>query len=292
MADPVPPTDKPPRRRRRLVIITTLLCTYLLVVMFGGCADALLLYPSSEGITTDGADRIEVPVPSAGAVEVFCRHCNLADSDQPDGYVLIFDGNGGRAERGVFWGDQVAGACSVQIWAMNYPGYGGSPGKARLSAIAPAALAAYDALKQKAGDKPVVIWGTSLGSAAALYVAANRPVSGLVLMNPPPLRQLIMGKYGWWNLWLAAIPVSLGVPPELDSIANARRTICPVLVSTATHDTLVPPDYQRKVYEACAGPTHVVTIDGGHNTPAVHGNPNDWKAGVAWLWSQLGMGGK
>ena len=50
------------------------------------------------------------------------------------------------------------------------------------------------------------------------HVAANRPVAAIVLQNPPPLRQLILGHYGWWNLWLIATPVALGVPSELDSL--------------------------------------------------------------------------
>jgi hypothetical protein len=40
-------------------------------------------------------------------------------------------------------------------------------------------------------------------------VAANRPCAGLVLTNPPPLRNMILQRFGWWNLWLLATPVAL-----------------------------------------------------------------------------------
>src|SRR5205814_930955 len=82
-----------------------------------------------------------------------------------------------------------------------------------------AGLAAFDALKAKADDKPIYVFGASIGSAVALHVAANRDVRGLVLHNPPPLRQIILRNYGWWNLWLLAGPVALQIPRDLDSIA-------------------------------------------------------------------------
>jgi len=43
----------------------------------------------------------------------------------------------------------------------------------------------------------------TLGPAGAQPQFKN---ADLILTNPPPLRQLIMGHYGWWNLWLAAAP--------------------------------------------------------------------------------------
>src|SRR5207302_1484160 len=81
------------------------------------------------------------------------------------------------------------------------------------------ALAAFDALKSKAGHPRIYVFGASIGSAVAMNVAANRGVRGLILHNPPPLRQIILRNYGWWNLWLLAGPVALQIPRELDSVA-------------------------------------------------------------------------
>src|SRR5439155_12173538 len=116
-------------------------------------------------------------------------------------------------EESLDWGDK-----PVEVWAVNHPGFGGSTGPPRLSRFGPAALAAYDALAAEATGKPIFVSGMSLGSAMALHVAANRPVAGLILRSPPPLRNLIMTRHGWWNLWILATPVALGVPAELDSL--------------------------------------------------------------------------
>ena len=124
----------------------------------------------------------------------------------PDVYVLRFYGNADRAERwpvaeAEMWNDR-----AVEIWGMNYPGFGGSTGPARLSKIGPAALVMFDELKRHAGDTPIVPFGTSIGVTAALHVAASRPagIAGLILQNPPPLREMILRRFGWWNLWLLA----------------------------------------------------------------------------------------
>jgi pimeloyl-ACP methyl ester carboxylesterase len=98
-----------------------------------------------------------------------------------------------------------------------------------------------------------------------------------------------MGRYGWWNLWLAAVPVSLGVPAELDSITNAAASRAPALFFSADSDSLVPPAYQRRVIDAYAGPKHVVNVPGAnHDTPASQATPEGWRTGLEWLWEQVG----
>src|SRR5204862_6043367 len=132
-----------------------------------------------------------------------------------DAYVLRVDRHDDRAERGVAaegeeWKDR-----AVEVWGMDYPGCGGSTGPSRRSRIGPAALAAFDDLQRHANSQSIVLYGASLGACAALHVAAQRPVTGLILHNPPPLRQMILRRFGWWNLWLLAGPVALQVPRDL-----------------------------------------------------------------------------
>lgn len=291
MSDVNTPRDTPVRRRRRSIGILLMLA-YAMLWIFGGCADSLLLYPTTGHIDASGAERIELTPGDRQPLEVYSRRLNVASTQEPEAFVLLLDGNGGRAETAISWAEAMARDHAIEAWALNYPGYGRSPGKAKLSSIGPSALAAYDALKQRAGNRPVVIWGASMGSTAALHIAANRPVAGLVLTNPPPLRQLIVGRYGWWNLWLLALPVSVGVPSDLDSVTNASKVTIPAVIVTAQNDFTVPPDYQQKVINAYAGPKHLVSLpNAGHNTPATVANPDGWYGGIDWLWQQVGLRG-
>src|SRR5436305_14561687 len=102
--------------------------------------------------------------------------------------------------------------------------------------MSPAALAALDVLKSTARNQPIFVFGASIGSAVAMDVAANREVRGLVLHNPPPLRQIILRNYGSWNLCLLAGRVPLQIPHELDSVANAKRIHAPSILLLAEND--------------------------------------------------------
>ena len=164
------------------------------------------------------------------------------------------------------WGD-----LPVEVWAVNYAGYGKSEGFGPAVIDRASALAAFDAIKTRAAGRPVFVSGRSIGTTAALYVAANRKVDGVILHSPPPLRQLIMGRFGWWNLWLAAIPVSLGVPADLDSIENARHVSAPGIFIVTGADTLVPPAYQQKVIDAYAGPEQVIVMAGVDHNDSIPG---------------------
>ena len=182
---------------------------------------------------------------------------------------MFYVGKNGRADE---WTSAVADAWGdrpIEVWGVNYPGSGGSEGPAELSRIGPTALAAYDAARAAHGGKPIFIQAASLGTTAALHVAANRPVAGLILQNPPPLRQLLMGRYGWWNLWLVALPVSMQVPTELDSLANGAKLTTPAVFISSDADDVVPASYQQRVIDAYTGPKRVVHMTGGTHSSAL-----------------------
>ena len=235
------------------------LLVFLLLVLCVGCvnlADKLVLWPPPAE-PAPGARRVVI----AGGVEVFVDR-NL--EAEPRAFALRFYGNGELANR-VAEDVQLADI-PLEMWGVNYSGYGGSAGHATLANVARSALAAYDALAVRARGRPIIVVGNSLGTAAALHVAAHRKVAGVVLQNPTPLREVIRS-HGWWNLWLLAWPVSLQVPGELDSIANAKRATAPAVFVSARRDSIVPVRLQQRVMDAYRGDWRVLDVDGDHNDP-------------------------
>ena len=201
-------------------------------------------------------------------------------------YVLRFYGNADRAERWPAAEAEMWNGRAVEIWGMNYPGFGGSTGPARLSRIGPAALAVFDELKRHAINRPIVPFGTSIGATAALHVAASRPagIAGLILQNPPPLREMILRRFGWWNLWLLAGPVALQIPKDLDGIANAKSIHTPAIFLLAGKDEVVPPHYHKLVVEAYAGEKRVIQLPGAyHNDPIESAALANLNNAVDWL---------
>ena len=254
------------------------------VILFAHLPDHLILFPTTAPINAHGAVRKTIPFQS-GELELWTVISRRAQQNgRVDTYVLRFYGNADRAERWVAseadeWDDR-----AVEIWGMNYPGFGGSTGPARLSRIGPAALTAFDELQRHANGQPVVLYGASLGASAALHIAAHRPVAGLILHNPPPLRQMILRQFGWWNLWLLAGPIALQIPRDLDSVSNAKAIHVPAIFLLADKDEVVAPRFHRLVVEAYAGEKRVISLPGAyHNDPIEGAALADLNRTLDWL---------
>ena len=102
--------------------------------------------------------------------------------------------------------------------------------------------------------------------------------------NPPALRQLILGQYGWWNLWLLAGPVAAQIPSDLDSVANARAVHAPAIFLLAEQDEIVASRFQRLVVDAYAGEKRVISLRGAyHNSPIEGAGLADLYKALDWL---------
>src|SRR5947208_12901763 len=269
---------------RKTRIVLAIVAAYLILILFGHLSHHLILFPTKAPIEAGEAARKMVPVQN-GELEVSTdKSYRAKQTAGADIYVLLFYGNADRADRWVAAEAEEWNGRAVEIWGMNYPGFGRSTGPARLSRIGPAAIAAFDELKRYAAGRPIVLYGASLGSAAALHVAGQRPVAGLILHNPLPLRQMILRRFGWWNLWLLAGPIALQIPRELDSISNAKAIQTPAIFLLAEKDEIVPPRYHRLVVDAYAGQKRVVTLrDAYHNTPVEGEGLADLNHALDWL---------
>lgn len=276
------------RRLRRIALVCAALYLFFLILAFAvHLPDALIIGAAIGPVDARGARQRLIPF-RGGQLEIFSARSPGALAAQPRAYVLMFVGNEDRADPYPVPVAAEFGDRPVEVWAVNYPGFGGSSGPPYLNRLGPAALAAYDALAAEANGKPIVVRGASLGSLGALCIAARRPVAGLFIHNPPPLPQLIRGRHGWWNLWLLALPVSLSIPTEIDSVANARRATAPVTFLTSDEDQVVPPAYQQLVFDAYAGPRQIIHIAHGlHNSPMTPQALTELRAADEILWTRL-----
>jgi len=241
---------------------------YFALITFAPLPDRLILFPTTDRLNAGDAVRKAVPF-QGGELEIWTARSALArQRGQPEIYVLRFYGNSDRADRWVAAEADMWNNRAVEVWGMNYPGFGGSTGPARLARLGPAALTAFDELQKTARDRPVIVFGASLGTTTALHIAAHRKTAGLILHNPPALRQIILRQFGWWNLWLFAGPMAYKIPADLDSVANARTVHVPAIFLLAENDEVIAPKFQRLVVDAYAGEKRIIALPGaGHNSP-------------------------
>ncbi|MCW5802322.1 MAG: alpha/beta fold hydrolase [Deltaproteobacteria bacterium] len=224
-------------------------------------ADRLLLWPQKARATPRAESRL-LTRPD-GALEVIVARGDT--SVEPEAFVLRFYGNAQLAND-IGYEAAAHGDPRLEWWGVNYPGYGNSAGPTTLRRLATAARDAYAAIAKVARGRPIILVGNSMGTVAALHVAAHERVAGLILHNPPPLRELILLRHGWYNLWLVAAPVALQLPKALDSLANAAQVRAPALFLSSSRDAVVPPRFQHKVMRSYAGAWRVLELRGaGHN---------------------------
>ncbi len=147
------------------------------------------------------------------------------------------------------------------LLVLDYPGYGGSAGRATEAGLYATAEAAYTALAQRADVDParLYVYGRSMGSAAAVRLAVRHPVAGLVLDSP------------FTNAWemsrarYAILPRFI-LRLSLDNLRGIRAVHCPVLVFHGTADRVAPPEMGRRIAAAAPAGAELVLIEGaGHN---------------------------
>jgi len=147
------------------------------------------------------------------------------------------------------------------VLVVDYPGYGGSGGKATEAGLHAAADAAYAMLAARpdVDRHRIYVYGRSLGSAVATYTAAQHSVAGLVLESP------FTNARGMARHLYALLP-RFTVTLHLDNLANIKRIHCPILVFHGDADRLVPIAMGLEVAAAAPRPAEVVLIHGaGHN---------------------------
>ena len=273
--------------RRCKSLLVVLLLIGCAVVCVDCNADRMILGENHDRIDP-GLARREMLRVEGRAVEYWIARSPAAKSREPEAFVLYFIGKGGRSDQ---WIEKIADSWdsrAVEVWGMNYPGSGGSDGPVRMAQVGTNGLAVYDAAEAVAGSRPIFIQGGSFGTTVALSVAARRPVAGVILQNPPPLRQLIVGQYGWWNLWLAAGPIAAQVPDDLDSVVNASHCTAPAVFILAGNDQLIPPKYHDMVVNAYAGPKRIINMPrAGHDDPLTHEAAEELGAAKEGLFSTL-----
>ena len=224
-----------------------------------------------------GAAIEEVSLVSADQVRLhgwLVKAAPAQTATQTPAPLLIYFG--GNAEE-VSW--LVASAGQYAGWSLllvNYRGYGRSEGKPGEAELFADALQIYDYAAGRAQGGRVAVMGRSLGSGVAVYLAAQRPVAGVILVSPyDSVESVAKGIYPF-------LPIGLMLKHRFDSQSRAPGMTVPLLCLVASADRVIPRAHSERLYAAWGGPRQWREI-----RPADHdslaGAPDYWQAIAAFL---------
>lgn len=118
------------------------------------------------------------------------------------------------------------------LFAMDYPGYGGSTGKPSEAAIIKDARVLFDRVQKSYAR--IILIGRSLGSGVAVHLASERPIESLILITPyDSLLTVAATQFGIFPLrWLMI--------DKFESWRYAPRVTAPTRIIAAQNDEVIP----------------------------------------------------
>lgn len=157
---------------------------------------------------------------------------------------------------------QICSRLGVNLFEVDYRGYGKSDGSPHEAGVYRDADAAYRYLVEVKRHQPkeIFIHGQSLGGAVAIDLASRRECGGLIVESSFTSAGE-MARRMFFIPWFAYIPKS-----RFDSLAKIARVRSPVLIVHGTRDEVIPFSMGKSLYEAAPKPKSFLPVEGaGHN---------------------------
>ncbi|MFC1699750.1 alpha/beta hydrolase, partial [Candidatus Omnitrophota bacterium] len=149
----------------------------------------------------------------------------------------------------------------LNIFLIDYRGYGNSAGRPSEAGLYLDAQAGYDYLVNQLGVSPdrLILYGESLGSAAIIDLAAKSEVAGLIVEGGFTRgRDMAKRIYPFLPAFLFA--------NSFDSLSKVDQISAPKLFIHSRNDEIVSFKLAQRLYQAAAGPKQFQELIGPHNS--------------------------
>jgi len=159
--------------------------------------------------------------------------------------LLVSHGNAEDLGDDRYWLDNLRHA-GFNVFAYDYEGYGTSEGKATEKSVYEDEAAAYEflAVDLKTPPDRIIIFGRSVGTGPATYIAARRPSAGLILQSP----------------FVSAFRLLTRVPllpfDKFPNYKNIRHVHSPVLIMHSHADSVIAFWHGQKMFDLANQPKH------------------------------------
>ncbi len=180
-------------------------------------------------------------------------------TENPKGVILYFHGNAGDLSR---WGwiAEYFVERQYDVLIMDYRTYGKSTGKLSEPALYNDARYCYDYLKARYAEKDITLYGRSLGTGIAAYLASQSEPNQLILETPYySITDVAKTRF-------PVLPVETLLKYKLPTHQYLEEVSCPITILHGTDDVVVPISSAEKLLKLHKENLNFISIDGGeHN---------------------------
>jgi uncharacterized protein len=197
------------------------------------------------------------------------------------GSVLIVHGNAGCAVDRGYLADPIHAAAYVNVFILEYPGYGARAGSPSEKSFLTAAEEAFAALPKHGS---VYVVGESLGTGVAAYLAKthNRQIAGMVLFAPyNRLTAVARAK-------LPLFPAQLLLWDRFDPEDWLQNYNGPIKVVLAGRDEVIPMKFGRQLFDSYNGPKTLQVFVSARHNEVTEQSPAWWREVFSFWWQKDG----
>lgn len=203
-----------------------------------------------------GTEFTEVFLNGVEGGRIHALHIKVA---KPKGCILYFHGHTGHISR---WGPIAEELTSFgfDVFVPDYRGYGKSRGARSQEILYSDALLCYNYLKESRPEEKICIYGRSLGTAMASWLAGRTHSGGVVLETPFNNLQDVAAYH------TKIIPVGFLLKYGFRNELHLKYSKSPILIAHGTKDKVVPYRCGFSLFKTAKLKAEMVTIPGGHHS--------------------------
>jgi alpha-beta hydrolase superfamily lysophospholipase len=177
----------------------------------------------------------------------------------PKGVVLYFHGNRDNVIRYSKYAGNFT-KHGYEVWIVDYPGYGKTTGKFTEKNVYTQAMEVYKLAKVKFDSTNIIVYGKSLGSGIASWLASKKSCGRLILETPYYSIPDLFANYA------PIYPVNAMTHFKFPTGEYLKDVKAPITIFHGTDDRVIPMSCAAKLKSVLKPGDEFVTIDkGSHN---------------------------
>lgn len=192
--------------------------------------------------------------------------CFLADTTTLfKGHILYLHGNKNNVTHYAKYAANFTKK-GYHVWMPDYPGFGKSTGVLSEEMLYNVSTITYNLIKSQTSSDSIHIYGKSLGTGLAAYIASKKNCKQLVLETP------YSSITDMFNRYCFMYPIQTIVKYKIPTISYLQKTTTPITIFEGTADWVIPNAITQKLKSSLKPTDKFYDIKG-----ASHNNLNNYK---------------